>query len=152
MRRAEQALRSLLKHDMSIDPKEIDSMLDGYCALEGPKQYERHEQAWKEAREVVAELDRLRVEHVDEPFKDLLTHEHVRRQTRDVGEYVVVLSRDGENFVEAKGYVQVIYGRTRNPQTIFTYSGSLEKAQGYAQGFYDALQVAAGVAGRSAEG
>lgn len=52
-----EALRNLVHNDMGVDPKDEDPMLDGHCALEGPKKYERHQQSWKTARELVAKME-----------------------------------------------------------------------------------------------
>lgn len=160
MSRIERALRTLLNDDMSLDPKEVDPGLDGYCALEGPKQHEKHHLAWEEARAAVAALDQLRKKPPEGPFVDFLLHENIDFQVRRFGEHVVMLRREGSNYVEAKGRVILYYCPDMSPDDfvndlktrggiVFTYNAELDKAQGYAQGIYDGLQVAAGVAGRT---
>jgi len=104
----------------------------------------------------------------DTSFKDFFFHKEMNYQSIRTGDktpYMVVsLHRNGSNLMGELGLVEVtliteanqitgdeneeeLFMKLADNQSQVVYSGPLEKAEGFAQGIVDGLQLGAGLAG-----
>lgn len=80
-------------------------------------------------------------------FRDFSYHSHIEVQHIQVGSWLVTLRRDGEKQMGPRGRVEVralgaeeAHLDALERSILLEYTGTLEQAQGYAQGIVDTLE------------
>lgn len=87
-------------------------------------------------------------------FRDFTYHAHIEFQHVRVGARLVTLRRDGEKQMGPAGRVELryfcggdlepLYPSTMCREPLLEYTGTLEQAQGYAQGIVDIMSISDG--------